>query len=207
MDALNIRRAIIGGFDIGSRTAAVVAVLWPDRVKALVLVSGYLIANVPANKLPAAPRAEYAFWYQWYFSTQRGLLGYTQYTYDFNKLVWAIQSPKWQFSDATFDRTAASFKNPDHVAIVIHNYRWRIGLAAGDSRYDSLENKLFAAPVIDQPTITIASDFDGANAGGAAYRAKFRGKYSHQVLAGIGHDVPQEAPQAFSDAIAAVAAY
>jgi len=205
MDALNIRKAIIGGFDIGSRTAAVVAILWPDRVKALVLVSGYLVANVPANKLPAPPKAEYAFWYQWYFSTQRGLLGYAQYAYDFNKLVWAIQSPKWQFSDATYDRTAASFKNPDHVAIVIHNYRWRIGLAPGDSKYDSLENKLFAGPTIGHPTITIASDFDGANADGAAYRSKFTGKYSHQILAGIGHDVPQEAPQAFSDAIIKVA--
>ncbi len=207
MDALKIKKAIIGGFDIGSRTAAVVGILWPDRVKALVLVSGYLIANVPANKLPAPPKAEYAFWYQWYFSTQRGLLGYTQYTYDFNKLVWAIQSPKWQFSDATYDRTAASFKNPDHVAIVIHNYRWRIGLAAGDSKYDSMENKLFAGPAIYQPTITIASDFDGANASGAGYRGKFTGKYSHQILAGIGHDVPQEAPQAFSDAIVTVAGY
>jgi pimeloyl-ACP methyl ester carboxylesterase len=207
MDALKIKKAIIGGFDIGSRTAAVVGILWPDRVKALVLVSGYLIANVPANKLPAPPKLEYAFWYQWYFSTQRGLLGYTQYTYDFNKLVWAIQSPKWQFSDATYDRTAASFKNPDHVAIAIHNYRWRIGLAAGDPKYDTLETKLFSGPAIDLPTITLASDFDGANASGAAYRAKFTGKYSHQVLIGIGHDVPQEAPQAFSHAIVEVAGY
>jgi pimeloyl-ACP methyl ester carboxylesterase len=205
MDALNIKQAIIGGFDIGSRTAAIVGILSPDRVKALVLVSGYLVANVPANKLPAAPKAEYAFWYQWYFSTQRGLLGYTQYTYDFNKLVWTIQSPKWQFSDATYDRTAESFKNPDHVAIVIHNYRWRIGLAAGDPKYDGLENKLFAGPAIDLPTITIASDFDGANASGGAYRGKFTGAYAHQILTGIGHDVPQEAPQAFSDAIVAVA--
>lgn len=207
MDALKINKAIIGGFDIGSRTAAIVGVLWPDRVNALVLVSGYLIANVPANKLPAPPKAEYAFWYQWYFSTQRGLLGYTQYTYDFNKLIWTIQSPKWKFSDATYDLTAASFKNPDHVAIVIHNYRWRIGLAAGDPKYDNLENKLFAGPAIDLPTITIASDFDGANASGAAYRSKFTGKYSHQILTGIGHDVPQEAPQAFSDAIVTVSGY
>lgn len=207
MDALKIKTAIIGGFDIGSRTAAIVGVLWPDRVKALVLVSGYLIANVPANKLPAPPKAEYAFWYQWYFSTQRGLLGYTQYTYDFNKLVWAIQSPKWHFSDATYDNTASSFKNPDHVAIAIHNYRWRIGLAAGDPKYDGFENKLFAGPAIELPTITLATDFDGANAGGAAYRYKFTGKYSHQIFTGIGHDVPQEAPQAFSQAIVEVAGY
>jgi len=201
MDALKIKKAIIAGFDIGSRTAAVVGILWPDRVKALVLVSGYLIANVPANKLPAPPKAEYAFWYQWYFSTQRGLLGYTQYTYDFNKLVWTLQSPKWQFSDATYDRTAASFKNPDHVAIVIHNYRWRIGLAAGDPKYDSLENRLYAGPAIDLPTVTIASDFDGANASGTAYRSKFTGKYSHRILNGIGHDVPQEDPQSFAQAV------
>jgi pimeloyl-ACP methyl ester carboxylesterase len=207
MDALKIQKAIIGGFDIGSRTAAVVGILWPDRCKALVLVSGYLIANVPANALPAPPRAEYAFWYQWYFSTKRGVLGYTQYTYDFNKLVWTLQSPKWHFDDATYERTAASFKNPDHVAIVIHNYRWRIGLAPGDPKYDSLENKLFAGPAISLPTITIASDFDGANASGTAYRSKFTGNYGHRVLNGIGHDVPQEAPQAFADAVVAVASY
>ncbi|MBV8170697.1 MAG: alpha/beta hydrolase [Candidatus Eremiobacteraeota bacterium] len=207
MDALKIKQAILGGFDIGSRTAAVTALLWPDRVKALVLVSGYLIANVPANKQPAPPKAEYAFWYQWYFSTQRGLLGYTQYTYDFNKLVWSLQSPKWHFTDATYDRTAESFKNPDHVAMVIHNYRWRIGLAPGDPKYDNLENKLYAGPPVTQPTITIASDFDGANAPGTAYRSKFTGKYAHQILNGIGHDVPQEAPQAYADAILAVAKY
>ena len=204
MDALKIQRAIIGGFDIGSRTAAVVGILWPHRCTALVLVSGYLIANVPANALPAPPKAEYAFWYQWYFTTKRGLLGYTKYTYDFNKLVWTLQSPKWHFDDETYDRTAASFKNPDHVAIVIHNYRWRIGLAPGDPKYDSFENKLFAGPAIDLPTITIATDFDGANASGTSYRSKFTGKYGHRILNGIGHNVPQEAPQAFADAIVAV---
>jgi pimeloyl-ACP methyl ester carboxylesterase len=207
MDALKIQKAIVGGFDIGSRTAAVVGILWPNRCKALVLVSGYLIANVPANALPAPPKAEYAFWYQWYFTTKRGLLGYAKYTYDFNKLVWTLQSPKWHFDDATYDRTAASYKNPDHVAIVIHNYRWRIGLAPGDPKYNSFENKLFAGPSIDLPTITIASDFDGANASGTAYRSKFTGKYGHRILNGIGHDVPQEAPQAFADAIVAVASY
>jgi len=207
MNALKIDKAILGGFDIGSRTAAVAGILWPDRVKALVLVSGYLVANVPANRLPAPPRAEFAFWYQWYFSTQRGFLGYAKYTYDFNKLVWSLQSPKWQFDDATFDRTAASFKNSDHVAIVIHNYRWRIGLASGDPKYDGLENKLYAGPAIDLPTITIASDFDGANASGTAYRSKFTGKYSHKILSGIGHDVPQEAPDAYAAAVLEVAKY
>ena len=207
MDALKIQKAIIGGFDIGSRTAAVVGILWPNRCKALVLVSGYLIANVPANALPAPPKAEYAFWYQWYFTTKRGLLGYAKYTYDFNKLVWSLQSPKWHFDDATYDRTAASFKNPDHVAIVTHNYRWRIGLAPGDPKYDGFENKLFAGPSIDLPTITIASDFDGANAKGTAYRSKFTGKYGHHILNGIGHNVPQEAPQAFADAIVSAARY
>lgn len=205
MDALKIQKAILGGFDIGSRTAAVVALLWPDRCKALTLVSGYLIANVPANAQPAAPAAEHAFWYQWYFSTNRGVLGYTKYTNDFNKLVWSLQSPKWHFDDATFERTAASYKNPDHVAIVIHNYRWRIGLAPGDPKYDGWEKKLFAGPVITQPTITIGSDFDGANVNGASYRSKFTGNYSHRILNGIGHDVPQEAPEAFADAVIAVA--
>jgi len=201
MDALSIKQAILGGFDIGSRTAAVAAILWPERVKALVITSGYLIANVPANAQPAPPPAEYAFWYQWYFTTQRGVLGYTKYTYDFNKFVWSLQSPKWHFTDATYDNTAASFKNPDHVAMVIHNYRWRIGLAPGDPKYDSYETKLYAGPPIGQPTLTIATDFDGANAPGAAYRSKFTGKYSHQILNGIGHDVPQEAPQAFAQAV------
>ena len=163
------------------------------------------IANVSANAQPAAPRAEYAFWYQYYFTTKRGELGYTKYTYDFNKLVWSLQSPKWHFDDATFDRTAMSYKNPDHVAIVIHNYRWRIGLAPGDPKYDTLESKLFAGPTIGQPAITIGSDFDGANASGASYRSKFTGTYGHRILNGIGHDVPQEAPQEFADAIVAVA--
>lgn len=207
MDALGIRKAIIAGFDIGSRTAAVVALLWPDRCSALALVSGYLIANVPVNAQPAAPRAEFAFWYQWYFTTRRGMLGYTKYTNDFNKLVWSLQSPKWHFDDTTFERTAASYKNPDHVAIVIHNYRWRIGLAPGDPKYDALEEKLFTAPAITQPVITIGSDFDGANADGASYRSKFTGSYGHRILNGIGHDVPQEAPQAFADAVIAAATF
>jgi pimeloyl-ACP methyl ester carboxylesterase len=201
MDALKIERAVIGGFDIGSRTAGVVAALWPKRCKALVSVSGYLITNVPAQKEPLPPKVELAWWYQFYFSTQRGVLGYSKYRYDFNKLIWTIVSPKWHFSEATYARTAQSFQNTDHVAIVIHNYRWRLGLAEGDPKYDSLETQLWAGPVITVPTITIASDFDGPNTGGAAYRDKFSGKYAHRILPGIGHNVPQEAPQAFAKAV------
>jgi pimeloyl-ACP methyl ester carboxylesterase len=201
MDALKIQNAIVGGFDIGSRTAGVVAALWPQRCKALVAVSGYLITNVPAQKQPLPPKAELGWWYQYYFSTDRGVLGYTKYRYDFNKLIWTIASPKWHFSEATYARTAQSFENPDHVAIVIHNYRWRLGLAKGDPKYDDLEARLFAGPVISVPTITIASDFDGANASGVAYRSKFSGKYAHRILPGIGHNVPQEDPQAFAKAI------
>jgi pimeloyl-ACP methyl ester carboxylesterase len=204
MDALNIKKAIIGGFDWGSRTAGIMAALWPDRVKGLVAVSGYLITNVKAQQQPLPPVAELGWWYQYYFSTERGALGYTENRNDFNKLIWTIVSPKWKFTEATYDRTAQSFQNPDHVAIVIHNYRWRLGLAKGDPKYDSLENKLFAGPVITVPTITIASDFDGPAKSGAAYRDKFTGKYSHRILDGIGHNVPQEAPQAFSEAIVAV---
>jgi pimeloyl-ACP methyl ester carboxylesterase len=207
MDALKIQRAVLGGFDWGSRTAAIMAALWPQRCKALVAVSGYLITNVKAQQQPLPPKAELGWWYQYYFSTQRGVLGYTEYRDPFNKLIWTIVSPKWHFSDATFDRTAAAFTNPDHVAIVIHNYRWRLGLAKGEAKYDSLEEKLFAGPVISVPTITIASDFDGAAASGTAYRNKFSGKYSHRIFKGIGHNVPQEDPQAFSQAVVDVDHY
>jgi pimeloyl-ACP methyl ester carboxylesterase len=207
MNALKIQRAVLGGFDWGSRTAAIMAALWPQRCKALVAVSGYLITNVKAQQQPLPPKGELGWWYQYYFSTQRGVLGYTEYRDPFNKLIWTIVSPKWHFSDATFDRTAAAFTNPDHVAIVIHNYRWRLGLAKGEAKYDSLEEKLFAGPVISVPTITIASDFDGAAASGTAYRNKFSGKYSHRIFKGIGHNVPQEDPQAFAQAVVDVDHY
>ncbi|MGZ3498636.1 MAG: alpha/beta fold hydrolase [Vulcanimicrobiaceae bacterium] len=201
MDALKIKKTIIGGFDWGSRTAAIMAALWPERCNGLVAVSGYLITNVMAQQQPLPPKAELGWWYQYYFATERGRLGYSENRNDFNKLIWTIVSPKWDFDDATFNRTAASFENPDHVSIVIHNYRWRLGLAKGDPKYDDLENRLFQGPVIAVPTITIASDFDGAAADGSSYRNKFSGKYSHRILKGIGHDVPQEAPQAFAKAI------
>jgi pimeloyl-ACP methyl ester carboxylesterase len=205
MDVLKIKKAIIGGFDWGSRTAAIMAALWPERREALVSVSGYLITNVKAQQQRLPPKAELGWWYQYYFATERGRLGYGKNRNDFNKLIWKIVSPKWDFDDATFDRTAASFENPDHVAIVIHNYRWRLGLAKGDPKYDHLENRLFQGPVIAVPTITIASDFDGAAADGSSYRNKFSGKYSHRILKGIGHNVPQEAPRAFADAVIEVA--
>ncbi len=201
MDALKIGKAIIGGFDWGARTAAIVAALWPERCKALVAVSGYLITSLKANLQPLPPVAEYGWWYQYYFATERGRTGYERNRHDFNKLIWKIASPKWDFDDATFDRSAAAFDNPDHVAIVIHNYRWRLSLAAGEAKHDDLENRLFEGPVITVPTITIASDFDGPAADGAAYRKKFTGKYSHRILKGIGHNVPQEAPQDFAEAV------
>ncbi|MCI2418036.1 alpha/beta hydrolase [Saccharopolyspora sp. K220] len=201
MDALKINRAVLGGFDWGARTADVIAALWPERCKALVSVSGYLITNLKANLQPLPPAAELGWWYQYYFATERGVLGYRQNSHDFNKLIWKIASPKWNFDDATFDRTAASFDNPDHVDIVIHNYRWRLSLAPGEPQYDQLEQKLAGSPVITVPTITIASDFDGAAADGAAYRKQFPGKYEHRILKNIGHNVPQEAPQDFTKAI------
>jgi pimeloyl-ACP methyl ester carboxylesterase len=201
MDALRIKKAIVAGYDWGSRTAAILAALWPERCKALVAVSGYLITNRKANLQPLPPVAELGWWYQYYFSTARGQLGYTKYRRDFNKLIWKQASPKWDFDDATYDRTATSFENPDHVDIVIHNYRWRLSLAKGEPRYDALEEKLSQAPVIAVPAITIASDFDGPLADGKAYASKFAGKYSHRVLPGIGHDVPQEAPDAFAKAV------
>jgi pimeloyl-ACP methyl ester carboxylesterase len=206
MDALKIKRAILGGFDWGGREVAILAALWPERCKGLVSVSGYLITNRKATALPLPPKAELGWWYQYYFATENGVLGYTKYRHDFAKLIWSIASPNWHFSDATFDRTAAALNNPDHVAIVISNYRWRISIDKGDPQYDAMEAKLQAGPVITVPTITIASDFDGANADGAAYRSKFSGKYSHRILKGIGHNVPQEAPQAFAQAVIDVAA-
>jgi pimeloyl-ACP methyl ester carboxylesterase len=201
MDALHIPEAVIGGFDWGSRTAGIVAALWPERCKALVAVSGYLITNLQANLKPLPPEAEYGWWYQYYFATERGVAGYEQNTHDFNKLIWKNASPKWKFDDATYDRTASAFTNPDHVAIVIHNYRWRLSLAHGEPQYDALEQQLAAMPTITVPTITVASDFDGAAADGKSYRNKFSGKYAHRILTGIGHNVAQEAPQDFTNAV------
>jgi len=201
MDALSIKKAVIGGFDWGARGADIMALLWPDRVKGIVSVSGYLVVNLEANKQPLPPMAELGWWYQYYFATERGRLGYDRNRHDFNKLIWKIASPKWNFDDATFDRTAAAFDNPDHVAIVIHNYRWRLSLAPGEPQYDEMEAKLIPGPVVTVPAITIGSDFDGANVDGKAYARKFTGKYEHRVLNGIGHNVPQEAPQPFAQAI------
>jgi pimeloyl-ACP methyl ester carboxylesterase len=207
MDALNIPKAVIGGFDWGARSADVVAALWPDRCRALVAVSGYIIVNLAANLKPLPPQAEYGWWYQYYFATDRGEQGYRENTHDFNELIWKIASPTWSFDDATYDRSAAAFANPDHVDIVIHNYRWRLSLAQGEPQYDELERRLAAKPVITVPTITVSSDFDGPAKDGTAYRQQFTGRYSHRVLDGIGHNVPQEAPRQFADAIIEVAGY
>jgi pimeloyl-ACP methyl ester carboxylesterase len=201
MDALKIEKATLGGYDWGARTADIVAALWPERCRALVSVSGYLITNLKENKEPLPPMAEWGWWYQYYFATERGVIGYDKNRDDFAKLIWKIASPKWNFDDATFNRTAMAFSNPDHVAIVIHNYRWRLSLAAGDPKYDDLEKRLSDYPVISVPTITIASDFDGADMAGTSYTKLFSGKYAHRIFKGVGHNVPQEAPQAFSQAI------
>jgi pimeloyl-ACP methyl ester carboxylesterase len=203
MDALSIDRAIVAGCDWGARTAAIVAALWPQRCKALVSVSGYLIGGREANKKPLPPQAELQWWYQFYFATERGRIGYEAYRRDFARLIWRLASPEWHFDDATFDRSAASFDNPDHVSIVIHNYRWRLGLAEGEPAYDSLENRLADGPVISVPTITLEGDANGApHPAPAAYAAKFSGKYVHRNLTGgIGHNLPQEAPKAFAAAV------
>ena len=203
MDALKIEKAIIAGFDWGARTANIIAALWPERCKGLVSVSGYLIGNPESNKMPLPPKAELEWWYQFYFATERGRAGYEKYRYDFNKLIWRLASPQWKFDDATFDRSAASFDNPDHVSIVIHNYRWRIGLADGDPKYHDLEAKLAEAPVITVPTITLEGDANGApHPEASSYAKKFSGKYLHQTLrGGIGHNLPQEAPQEFAKAV------
>jgi pimeloyl-ACP methyl ester carboxylesterase len=207
MDALKIEKATLAGFDWGARTACIIAALWPERCKALVSVSGYLIGSQESGKAPLPPKAELQWWYQYYFATERGRAGYDKNRHDFSKLIWQLASPKWDFGEATFDRTAASFDNPDHVAIVIHNYRWRLDLAEGEPKYDDLEKKLAMFPVIAVPTITLEGDANGApHPEPAAYRNKFSGKYSSRVIkGGIGHNLPQEAPQAFAEAIVDVA--
>jgi pimeloyl-ACP methyl ester carboxylesterase len=209
MDALKINQAIVAGYDWGARTANIVAALWPERCKALVSVSGYLIGSREANRTPLPPKAELQWWYQYYFATERGRAGYEKYLHEFAKLIWQIASPKWDFDDATFDRSAAAFSNPDHVAIVIHNYRWRLGVAEGESKYDDLERRLAEAPVITVPTITLEGDENGApHPDATSYAKKFSGKYAHRVIGGgVGHNLPQEAPQAFVDAVVEVGSY
>jgi pimeloyl-ACP methyl ester carboxylesterase len=203
MDALKIQKAIFAGFDWGARTADIMAVLWPERCKAIVSVGGYLFGSPAANQVPYPPAPTLAFWYQYYFATEIGQAGYRKYLHDFAKLIWQTSSPKWNFDDATFERSAASLNNPDHVAITIHNYRWRIGLADGERKYDDLEKRLAALPVIAMPTITMEGDANGAiHAPSTAYRNKFSGKYEYRLITGgVGHNLPQEAPQAFAQAV------
>src|SRR5271169_4648217 len=204
MDALKIEKATLAGFDWGARTANIIAVLWPERCKALVSVSGYLIGSQESGKMPLPPKAELQWWYQFYFATERGRAGYDKYRHDFAKLIWQLASPKWRFDDATFDRSAASFDNPDHVAIAIHNYRWRLALAEGEAKYDDLEKRLALGPVITVPTITLEGDANGAPhyPDPSAFAKKFTGKYAHRTITGgVGHNLPQEAPEAFAKAV------
>jgi pimeloyl-ACP methyl ester carboxylesterase len=203
MDALKIQKAILAGFDWGARTGDIIAALWPERCTGLVSVSGYLIGSQEAGKKPLPPQAELQWWYQFYFATDRGRDGYEKYRHDFSKLIWQLASPKWNFDDATFDRSAAAFDNPDHVAIVIHNYRWRLSLADGERKYDEIERRLAAGPVITVPAITMEGDANGApHPEPGAYAAKFSGQYEHRyVSGGIGHNLPQEAPEAFAKAV------
>jgi pimeloyl-ACP methyl ester carboxylesterase len=209
MDALKIEKATIAGFDWGARTANIMAALWPERCKAMVSVSGYLIGSQEAGKMPLPPKAELDWWYQFYFATERGRAGYEKYRDDISKLIWRLASPKWAFDDATFARSAAAFANPDHVAIVIHNYRWRLGLAEGEPKFDDLEKRLAQFPVIGVPTITLEGDANGApHAESSSYAKKFSGKYAHRTIrGGIGHNLPQEAPNAFAEAVLEVNGY
>ena len=209
MDALKIEKATIAGYDWGARTANIVAALWPERCKAMVSVSGYLIGSQEAGKMPLPPKAELEWWYQYYFATERGRAGYQKYTHDFAKLIWQLASPKWAFDDATFARSAAAFDNPDHVAVVVHNYRWRLDLAEGEPKYDDLERRLAQFPVIGVPTITLEGDANGApHPEPSAYAKKFSGKYAHRTIqGGIGHNLPQEAPKAFAEAVVEVDSY
>jgi pimeloyl-ACP methyl ester carboxylesterase len=203
MDALKIKTAILAGFDWGARTGDIIAALWPQRCKGLVSVSGYLIGSQASGELPLPPEAEYQWWYQFYFATDRGKAGYDKNRNDFNKLIWKLASPKWDFDEATFDRSAVAFDNPDHVDIVVHNYRWRQGLAQGEPKYDQYEAQLAKAPSIAVPTITMEGDSNGApHPTPSAYAAKFTGRYAHRnVGGGVGHNLPQEAPRAFAQAV------
>jgi pimeloyl-ACP methyl ester carboxylesterase len=208
MDALRIEKAIVAGFDWGARSADIVAALWPERCRGLVSVSGYLIGSQEAGKTPLPPAAELQWWYQFYFATERGRIGYETYRREFAKLIWRQASPKWAFDDEAFDRSAAAFDNPDHVAIVVHNYRWRLGLAPGEAKYDDVERRLAAGPPITVPAITLEGDANGApHLEPSAYAKKFSGKYAHRTVAGgIGHNLPQEAPRAFAQAVLDVGA-
>jgi pimeloyl-ACP methyl ester carboxylesterase len=209
MDALKIEKATIAGCDWGARTANIMAALWPERCKAMVSVSGYLIGSQEAGKMPLPPKAELEWWYQFYFATERGRAGYEKYRKDFSKLIWQIASPKWRFDDATFNRSAAAFDNPDHVSVVIHNYRWRLGLAEGEPQFDDLEKKLAQFPVIGVPTITLEGDANGApHPDPSTYAKRFSGRYTHrQIEGGIGHNLPQEAPHAFAEGLVEVDGY
>jgi pimeloyl-ACP methyl ester carboxylesterase len=209
IDALKIEKATFAGFDWGARTANIIAALWPERCKAMVSVSGYLIGSQGSGRKPLPPKAELQWWYQFYFATERGRAGYEQYRRDFSKLIWQIASPKWDFDDATFARSAAAFDNPDHVSIVIHNYRWRLGLAEGEPKYDDLDKRLAGDPSITVPTITLEGDANGApHPDSSAYAKKFSGKYAHRLITGgVGHNLPQEAPQAFAEAVIEVDGY
>lgn len=199
MDALKIQKAIIAGFDRGARTANIIATVWPDRCKAMVSVSGYLIGSQESGKMPLPPEAEHEWWYQYYFATERGRAGYDKYRHDFAKLIWQLASPKRDFDDATFDRSAAAFDNPDHGSIVIHNYRWRLSLAEGEPKYDGLEKRLAEGPVITVPTITLEGDANGApHRDSSSYAKKFSGKYAHRIIkGGVGHNQPAEPPECF----------
>jgi pimeloyl-ACP methyl ester carboxylesterase len=209
MDALKIEQATLAGFDWGARTVNIIAALWPERCKAMVSVSGYLIGSQASGRVPLPPKAEFEWWYQYYFATERGRVGYDKYRHDFAKLIWHLASPKWDFDDATFDRSAVSFDNPDHVSIVIHNYRWRLGLAEGEPKYDDLEKRLAEGPIITVPTITLEGDANGApHPDGSSYAKKFSGKYAHRIIkGGVGHNLPQEAPKDFAKAVVDVDGY
>ncbi|MES2071564.1 MAG: alpha/beta hydrolase [Pseudomonadota bacterium] len=209
MDALKIPKAILAGYDWGARTANIIAALWPERCQAMVSVNGYLINNLERNKMPLSPKAEHGWWYQFYFATERGQAGYEANRREFANLIWKVNSPQWNFDEATFSRSAASFDNPDYVSIVIHNYRWRLSVAKGEPQYDALERRLAEGPVIAVPTITLDGDSDGVAPAtdGTSYARKFTGKRIHRIIKGVGHNLPQEAPQAFADAVIEVAGY
>jgi len=203
MDALGIRRAVFAGYDWGGRAACVGAALWPERCAGLVSVNGYLIQDIAKALLPAAPDREVAFWYQWYFQTERGRAGLAANRRAITKILWQQWSPNWRFDEATLERTSLAHDNPDFVDVVIHSYRQRYGLAASDPRYADIQRRLDALPPIKVPSITLDGDADGVipATDGRAGAAKFAGPRTHRVIPRAGHNLPQEEPEAFAAAV------
>lgn len=203
LDALEIHQAVLAGYDWGGRAACIVSALWPERVRGLVTGGGYNIQDIARALAPQPPEIEHKLWYQYYFHGERGRAGLEKYRRQFCKLLWQLWSPSWQFDEATYERSAAAFDNPDFVEVVIHSYRHRYGLAAGDPALETTEQRLSRLPPINVPTIALHGGDNGVIPVATSERHEryFAGKYAHRIIPGVGHNLPQEAPTEFADAV------